>query len=105
MQFEVTSAARIRRLGWQISFTPDATFVHVGAASTSQAPEANEREQVRSYLRFLAKHSGIAEANRARGLLVWTFRLRSLGLRGGSSKRARGNATWLASNDLETLLS
>jgi N-acetylglucosaminyl-diphospho-decaprenol L-rhamnosyltransferase len=102
---ETDLCRRLRRLGWQISFTPDATFVHVGAASTSQAPEANEREQVRSYLRFLAKHSGIAEANRARALLVWTFRLRSLALRGGGRKRARGNAAWLASNDLETLLS
>jgi N-acetylglucosaminyl-diphospho-decaprenol L-rhamnosyltransferase len=100
---ETDLCQRLRRLGWQISFAADATFVHVGAASTSQAPEANEREQVRSYLRFLAKHNGMAEANRARGLLVWTFRLRALGLRAGARKRARGNATWLAT-DLKTLL-
>ena len=102
---ETDLCQRLRRLGWQISFAADASFVHVGAASTSQAPEANEREQLRSYLRFLAKHSGIARANHAHRLLRWTFWLRSLNLRGEARRRARNNATWLASTDLETLLS
>jgi GT2 family glycosyltransferase len=96
---------RLRRAGWEISFVSDATFVHVGAASTSQAPEVNEREQVRSYLRFLAKHNGMAGAKRAHALLLWAFRLRAVSLRGGARERARRNATWLASTDLETLLS
>jgi N-acetylglucosaminyl-diphospho-decaprenol L-rhamnosyltransferase len=102
---ETDLCQRLRRLGWQISFAADATFVHVGAASTSQAPEANEREQVRSYLRFLAKHNSMAQASRAHGLLLWVFRLRALALRGRARQRARSNATWLASTDLETLLS
>jgi N-acetylglucosaminyl-diphospho-decaprenol L-rhamnosyltransferase len=102
---ETDLCQRLRRLGWEISFAADATFVHVGAASTSQAPEANEREQVRSYLRFLAKHNDMAEAKRAHGLLLWAFRLRSLSFLGIARQRARSNATWLGSTDLETLLS
>jgi GT2 family glycosyltransferase len=102
---ETDLCQRLRRAGWEISFAPDATFVHVGAASTSQAPEANEGEQVRSYIRFLAKHNGTADAKRAHALLLWAFRLRAVSLRGGARERARRNATRLASTDLETLLS
>jgi GT2 family glycosyltransferase len=102
---ETDLCQRLRRAGWEISFAADATFVHVGAASTSQAPEANEREQIRSYLRFLAKHNGMADAKRAHDLLLWAFRLRAVSLRGGARVRARRNATWLASAELETLLS
>jgi GT2 family glycosyltransferase len=96
---------RLRRAGWEISFAADATFVHVGAASTSQAPEANEGEQIRSYLRFLQKHNGMADAKRAHALLLLAFRLRAVSLRGEARERARRNATWLAAADLETLLS
>jgi GT2 family glycosyltransferase len=102
---ETDLCQRLRRAGWEISFAADATFVHVGAASTSQAPEVNEGEQVRSYLRFLAKHNGMADAKRAHALSLWAFRLRAVSLRGGARERARRNATWLASADLETLLS
>jgi N-acetylglucosaminyl-diphospho-decaprenol L-rhamnosyltransferase len=102
---ETDLCQRLRRLGWEISFAADATFVHVGGASASQAPEANEREQLRSYLRFLAKHNGMADAKRAHALMLWAFRLRAVSLRGGARARARRNATWLASTDLETLLS
>jgi N-acetylglucosaminyl-diphospho-decaprenol L-rhamnosyltransferase len=101
---ETDLCSGLRRLGWRIVFCPAAGFVHVGGASTAQSPDAMYREQLRSYLRFIAKHRGAARADRARKLLSTTLRLRSFASGGGARPRQREIAGWLASGDLETLL-
>jgi N-acetylglucosaminyl-diphospho-decaprenol L-rhamnosyltransferase len=58
---------RFRRAGWQVLFTPDAEFAHVyGAAHAGRM----FRENVRSNLRFIAKHNGLRAARRARWVLL-----------------------------------
>jgi N-acetylglucosaminyl-diphospho-decaprenol L-rhamnosyltransferase len=95
---------RFRQAGWKVAFTPDAEFVHVGGASTRQNWGPMFREQVRGHLRFLAKHRGAREAERARRLLLASLRLRGLlfpGERGRSYKEA---ARWLESGSAAELL-
>ena len=45
---------RFRRAGWNVLFTPDAEFVHVGGATTARDWGPMYREQLRGHLRFLA---------------------------------------------------
>jgi GT2 family glycosyltransferase len=92
---------RLRRAGWQVEFVPAATFVHLGGMSTRTAPEEMYREQIRSHLRFLAKHGSMDRAAVARRLLVFSLRLRALT---GGGSRERTAAAWLASTDPEELL-
>jgi N-acetylglucosaminyl-diphospho-decaprenol L-rhamnosyltransferase len=95
---------RFRQAGWKVAFTPAAEFVHVGGASTRQNWGPMFREQVRGHLRFLAKHRGAREAERARRLLLASLRLRGLlfpGERGRSYKEA---ARWLESGSAAELL-
>jgi hypothetical protein len=101
---ETDLCRRLRDLGWDVFFCPSATFVHVGAAATSQSKGAMYREQLRSYLRYIAKHRGATQADRARALLAGTLRLRAFALRRDSRSRDREAARWLASSDLESLL-
>jgi N-acetylglucosaminyl-diphospho-decaprenol L-rhamnosyltransferase len=65
--------------GWEVWFTPDAEFTHVGAATHGGRMFG---ENVRGQLRFLAKHRGPVYAERARKLLVVALRLRGLLFRG-----------------------
>ena len=58
-------------------------------------------ENLRSHLRFFAKHRGLKEAERARRLLLWSLRLRALVLR---SEHARAGARFLSSGNARTLL-
>ena len=95
---------RLRQHGWRVLLCPDAGFRHVGGASTAQSADQSFREQVRSYLRFLDKHSGERQARRAQRLLVKAFWVRSLALRGRARRRSRDVKNWLASTELETLL-
>src|SRR3954453_18783891 len=67
---------RFRQAGWKVLFTPDAEFVHVGGATTSKSGGPMFREQVRGHIRFLDKHRGRREAERARRLLLVSLRLR-----------------------------
>jgi hypothetical protein len=101
---ETDLCRRIRERGWRILLCPDAVFVHVGAASTGQAADQSFREQLRSYLRFLAKHRGKRKAERAHALLTRTYWLRSLALAGPARSRSRYLKEWLSSGELETLL-
>jgi N-acetylglucosaminyl-diphospho-decaprenol L-rhamnosyltransferase len=95
---------RIRERGWRILLDPAAVFVHVGAASTAQAADQSFREQLRSYLRFFAKHRGKREAERAHVLLTRTYWLRSLTLARRARSRSRYVKEWLSSDELEGLL-
>src|SRR2546423_7812400 len=86
---------RFHRAGWKVLFFPGAEFVHVGGATTRQNWGPMFREQVRGHLRFLAKHRGPKEAERARRLLLASLRLRSLVFRGDRRRTYAEAARWL----------
>jgi GT2 family glycosyltransferase len=95
---------RFRQAGWKVLFTPDAEVVHVGGASTRQNWGPMFREQVRGHLRFLAKHHGPREAERARRLLLASLRLRGLVFPGDRGRTYKAAADWLAGSSVEELL-
>jgi N-acetylglucosaminyl-diphospho-decaprenol L-rhamnosyltransferase len=101
---EVDFCYRVREAGWRVVFYPGAEFVHVGGASTSLDWSRMYREQLRSHLRFLAKHRGERQAEQARRLLLVAMGLRSLVFRGGRRRVSRDAARWLARADASTLL-
>jgi N-acetylglucosaminyl-diphospho-decaprenol L-rhamnosyltransferase len=70
---------RFRDAGWEIWFTPDAEVVHVEGASHGGR---FFHENVRGLLRFLAKHDGLAAAERTRRMLVVALTLRGRLFRG-----------------------
>jgi len=92
---------RFRQAGWKVLFFPGAEFVHVGGAAHGGRMY---RENLRSHLRFLAKHHGHAEAERARRMLLAAVRLRGVLFRGERGRMYRDAAAWLASGSAETLL-
>ena len=61
-------------------------------------------ENVRGHLRFLAKHRGAREAERARRLLLAGVRLRLLLFRGERRNGYREAARWLSSGNAASLL-
>ena len=95
---------RLHRAGWRVVFTPEAEFVHVGGASTRPVWGRMYREQLRSHLRFLAKHRSLEDAERARLVLLAGAQLRSVVFRGERRAPYREAARWLASADAATLL-
>jgi GT2 family glycosyltransferase len=95
---EVDWLTRFRRAGWKVLFFPDAEVVHVGGASHGGRMYV---ENLRGHLRFLAKHRGVREAERARRLLLWSLRLRALLLR---REDYREGVRFLSSGDVRTLL-
>jgi N-acetylglucosaminyl-diphospho-decaprenol L-rhamnosyltransferase len=105
---EVDLCYRARSAGWSVVFWPGAEFVHVGGASTSRVWPRMYREQLRSHLRFLAKHHGPREAERARRLLVAAMRVRALvfavALRHDRRALSVDAASWLRSGDARSLL-
>ena len=92
---------RFRAAGWQMLFFPGAEVVHVGGAGHGGRMFV---EQVRGHLRFLAKHRGAAEAERARKLLLVSLRVRAVAFRGERGRMYGEAARWLASGDVPTLL-
>jgi GT2 family glycosyltransferase len=95
---------RFRQAGWHVLFTPEAEFVHVGGATTRQNWGPMFREQVRGHLRFLAKHRGPKEAERARRLLLVSLRLRALAFPGDRGRTYKEAARWLAGSPTPELL-
>ena len=93
---------RFRAAGWKVLFTPEAEVVHLGGASHGGRLYD---ENLRGILRFLAKHRGIREAERARLLLLWSLRGRALLFRGERGRAYREGARLLASGSVEELLS
>ena len=92
---------RFRQAGWTVWFYPDAEVVHVGGASHAGRMYV---ENLRGQLRFLAKHRGVSEAERARRLLLWSLRLRSVLFRGARRGSYREGANFLASVDVAELV-
>ena len=95
---------RFRQAGWKVLFTPDAEFVHVGGAATRQNWGPMFREQLRGHLRFLAKHRGVREAERARRLLVASLQLRGAAFPGERGRTYAEGARWLAGSSTAELL-
>jgi GT2 family glycosyltransferase len=95
---------RFRQAGWHVLFTPEAEFVHVGGATTRQNWGPMFREQVRGHLRFLTKHRGPKEAERARRLLLVSLRLRALAFPGDRGRTYKEAARWLAASSTPELL-
>ena len=92
---------RFRAAGWKVLFFPGAEVVHVGGASHGGRMF---REQVRGHLRFLAKHHGPDEAERARRLLRLSLRLRGRLFPGGRGRMYAEAARWLGSGRARELL-
>jgi GT2 family glycosyltransferase len=95
---------RFRQAGWKVLFFPGAEFVHVGGATTAQNWGPMYREQLRGHLRFLAKHRGPRDADRARRLLLTSMRIRAVLFRGDRGRTYREAARWLASARAAELL-
>jgi N-acetylglucosaminyl-diphospho-decaprenol L-rhamnosyltransferase len=93
---------RFRAAGWKVLFFPGAEVVHVGGASHGGRLYV---ENLRGQLRFLAKHRGPREAERARRLLLVAVRLRALLFRGARGRQYRDAAAFLASGSAQALLS
>jgi N-acetylglucosaminyl-diphospho-decaprenol L-rhamnosyltransferase len=92
---------RFRAAGWEVWFEPEAEFEHVGGASHGGRMYV---ENLRGQLRFLAKHRGAAEAERARRLLLLGVRLRALVFPPRRREAYREAARWLASGSASSLL-
>jgi N-acetylglucosaminyl-diphospho-decaprenol L-rhamnosyltransferase len=93
---------RFRKAGWQVLFSPRAEVVHVGGASHGGRLYV---ENLRGILRFLDKHRGTREAERARRLLLVSLSLRAAVFRGERGRRYREGVAFLASGRVRTLLS
>jgi N-acetylglucosaminyl-diphospho-decaprenol L-rhamnosyltransferase len=98
---EVDWCYRFRAAGWKVLFYPGAEFVHVGGASHGGRFYT---ENLRGHLRFLAKHRGRREAERARRLLLAALRLRGVLFRGERGRTYRDAARWLASGSAASLI-
>jgi N-acetylglucosaminyl-diphospho-decaprenol L-rhamnosyltransferase len=92
---------RFHAAGWEVWFDPEAEFTHVGGASHGGRMYV---ENLRGQLRFLAKHRGAAEAERARRLLLVGARLRGIVFPPERARGYREAARWLASGDARSLL-
>jgi GT2 family glycosyltransferase len=105
---EVDLCYRANGAGWEVVFTPEAEFVHVGGSSTQLVPAEMYREQLRSHLRFFAKHHGLQEAERARKLLATAMGIRAVVFAtvGRHDRRTLSldAAEWLRSGDATALL-
>jgi GT2 family glycosyltransferase len=91
---------RFGEAGWKVWFFPGAEVVHVGGASHGGRLYV---ENLRGQLRFLAKHRGAREAERARRLLLWSLRARALLFRGERGRTYRDGARFLATADVRAL--
>lgn len=85
---------RFGAAGWKVLFYPGAEVVHVGGASHGGRLYT---DNLRGHLRFLAKHRGLAEAERARCLLLAALRLRGRLFTGERGRMYRDAARWLGS--------
>ena len=92
---------RFHQAGWKVYFHPDAEVVHVGGASHG---DRLYRENVRSHLRYFAKHHGSASAERARKVMLAGARIRARVYRGERRERYADAARWLAASSVRELL-
>jgi N-acetylglucosaminyl-diphospho-decaprenol L-rhamnosyltransferase len=98
---EVDWCYRFREQGWRVLFYPGAEVVHVIGASHDPR---RYTDLLVSLLRFLRKHRGAEEAERARRVLVVALRLRGLVFRGARGRMYRDAARRLRSGETAALL-
>jgi N-acetylglucosaminyl-diphospho-decaprenol L-rhamnosyltransferase len=98
---EVDWCYRFRDQGWRVLFYPGAEVVHVIGASHDPR---RYTDLLVSLLRFLRKHRGAEEAERARRVLVVALRLRGLVFRGARGRMYRDAARRLRSGKTAALL-
>jgi N-acetylglucosaminyl-diphospho-decaprenol L-rhamnosyltransferase len=98
---EVDWCYRFRQAGWKVLFYPGTEVVHVIGASYDPARYS---ELVLSHVRFLRKHHGPHEAERARRVLVVALVLRGLVFRGARGRMFREAARRLRSGSAQALL-
>ena len=101
---ELDLAWRMRGAGWETRFCPSATFVHVGGASTRPIWTRMYREQLRSHLRFLAKHEGAERAQLARRVLVVAVAARAAVARRERRTAYRSASRWLRSPEASAVI-
>jgi GT2 family glycosyltransferase len=92
---------RFREAGWRVVFYPGADCIHVGGASHGGRLF---RENLRGHLRYLDKHQGRRDAERARRLLRAALVVRGRLFRGERGAMYRDAAGLLGSGDVEALL-
>ena len=68
---------RLWRAGWEVRYAPQATALHIGGASTGQAPAAMTERLIESTLRFYRKHYSKFRARALTSLLRATNALRT----------------------------
>jgi N-acetylglucosaminyl-diphospho-decaprenol L-rhamnosyltransferase len=86
---------RMRAAGWKVWFCPDAEVVHVGGEATRRDWGRMFTTQVRSHVRFVRKHQGVAAASLARLLLLVALVLRGAAFRGERGRSYRAAARGL----------
>jgi N-acetylglucosaminyl-diphospho-decaprenol L-rhamnosyltransferase len=96
---EVDLLRRLADQGGETWFDPAAGAVHLWAGVTSHDPGPAFREQLRSHVRYLHKHSGPAAAKAVRLVL-----LAGLVIRAPRSAGYRQALRWLAARDVDALL-
>ena len=101
---ETDLCERVRQRGWTVAAVAGAAFVHVGGASASRVRAAMYREQLRSYLIFLAKHESPGQAERARRLLARSLRIRAAVDPASQALELAKTSAWIAESDLATLI-
>ena len=101
---ETDLCERVRQRGWAVAAVADAVFVHVGGASSSPVRAAMYREQLRSYLIFLAKHESPGRAERARRLLARSLRIRAAVDPASKELELAKTSAWIGESDLDTLI-
>jgi N-acetylglucosaminyl-diphospho-decaprenol L-rhamnosyltransferase len=105
---EVDFCYRARAAGRRVVFRPEAEFVHEGGASTQEVWPRMYREQLRSHLRFVAKHDGVRQAERVRRLLAAAMLVRAavfaVVARPERRRLSLDAASWLRSGDVLSLL-
>jgi N-acetylglucosaminyl-diphospho-decaprenol L-rhamnosyltransferase len=92
---------RLRDAGWTVVFVPEAEATHVGGAAHGGRLF---RELVSAHLRWLLKHRGPAEAERARRLMALALALRGVLFRGDRGRAYADAARWLRSGRVPALL-
>jgi N-acetylglucosaminyl-diphospho-decaprenol L-rhamnosyltransferase len=75
---EVDFARRLRDVGWQSLWVPDAVAVHHEQLSTDTVPERRIVEMARNRDLYMRKHHSRAAARAVRWLTAWAYALRAL---------------------------
>jgi GT2 family glycosyltransferase len=96
---EIDLLRRLADEGGETWFDPAAGAVHLWGGVTANAPGAAFREQLRSHVRYLYKHSGPLAARSVRLVL-----LAGLVLRAPRDAGYREAFRWLAARDVDALL-